>query len=57
MYLVPFTLLPLFAMAYLKGDLKTMWHEPFASTDPNTTTTTTTTNSSTTPLTKYQEII
>ena len=51
-------------MAYLKGDLKTMWHEPFASTenDPNTkstttTTTTTTTNSSTTPLTKYQEII
>jgi len=57
LYLVPFTLLPLFAMAYLKGDLKTMWHEPFASTDPNTTTTTTTTNSSTTPLTKYQEII
>lgn len=57
LYLVPFTLLPLFAMAYLKGDLKTMWHEPFAPTDPNTTSTTTTTNSSTTPLTKYQEII
>ena len=30
LYLVPFTLLPLFAMAYLKGDLRTMWHEPFA---------------------------
>jgi len=30
LYLVPFTLLPLFGMAYLKGDLKTMWHEPFA---------------------------
>ncbi len=30
LYLVPFTLLPLFVMAYLKGDLKTMWHEPFA---------------------------
>lgn len=30
LYLVPFTLLPLFLMAYLKGDLKTMWHEPFA---------------------------
>ena len=44
-------------MAYLKGDLKTMWHEPFASTDSNTATSTTTTNSSTTPLTKYQEII
>jgi hypothetical protein len=22
--------MPLFAMAYLKGDLSTMWHEPFA---------------------------
>ena len=30
LYLVPFTLLPLFMMAYLKGDLKSMWHEPFA---------------------------
>jgi len=30
LYLVPFTLSPLFLMAYLKGDLKTMWHEPFA---------------------------
>ena len=30
LYLVPFTLLPLFLMAYLKGDLRTMWHEPFA---------------------------
>jgi len=30
LYLVPFTLFPLFGMAYLKGDLKTMWHEPFA---------------------------
>ena len=30
LYLVPFTLLPLFVMAYLKGDLRTMWHEPFA---------------------------
>ena len=32
LYLVPFTLIPLFGMAYLKGDLKTMWHEPFATT-------------------------
>ncbi|XP_072013916.1 LOW QUALITY PROTEIN: signal peptide peptidase-like 3 [Amphiura filiformis] len=29
LYLVPFTLLPLLVMAYLKGDLKRMWHEPF----------------------------
>ncbi|XP_077995588.1 signal peptide peptidase-like 3 isoform X2 [Glandiceps talaboti] len=29
LYLVPFTLLPLFVMAYLKGDLRRMWHEPF----------------------------
>lgn len=29
LYLVPFTLLPLFTMAYLKGDLRRMWHEPF----------------------------
>lgn len=34
LYLVPFTLLPLFAMAYLKGDLRTMWDEPFAQTPP-----------------------
>ena len=29
LYLVPFTLFPLFFMAYLKGDLESMWHEPF----------------------------
>nr|XP_006820605.1 PREDICTED: signal peptide peptidase-like 3-like isoform X1 [Saccoglossus kowalevskii] len=29
LYLVPFTLLPLLVMAYLKGDLRRMWHEPF----------------------------
>ncbi|XP_070571926.1 signal peptide peptidase-like 3 isoform X2 [Ptychodera flava] len=29
LYLVPFTLLPLVLMAYLKGDLRRMWHEPF----------------------------
>ncbi|CAD5125354.1 DgyrCDS13592 [Dimorphilus gyrociliatus] len=29
LYLVPFTLLPLLIMAYLKGDLRRMWHEPF----------------------------
>ncbi|XP_074641000.1 signal peptide peptidase-like 3 isoform X2 [Tubulanus polymorphus] len=29
LYLVPFTLLPLFTMAYLKGDLRRMWSEPF----------------------------
>eukprot|EP00095_Tigriopus_kingsejongensis_P008917 maker-scaffold279_size225217-snap-gene-1.19 protein:Tk08917 transcript:maker-scaffold279_size225217-snap-gene-1.19-mRNA-1 annotation:"hypothetical protein DAPPUDRAFT_314171" len=34
LYLVPFTLAPLFAMAYLKGDLRTMWHEPFAAVPP-----------------------
>lgn len=34
LYLVPFTLLPLFLMAYMKGDLKTMWHEPFAKIPP-----------------------
>lgn len=33
LYLVPFTLFPLFFMAYLKGDLKSMWHEPFKATD------------------------
>ena len=36
LYLVPFTLLPLFVMAYLKGDLRTMWHEPFAQPPPKT---------------------
>lgn len=30
LYLVPFTLLPLLTMAYLKGDLKLMWNEPFS---------------------------
>ncbi|CAG0893864.1 unnamed protein product [Cyprideis torosa] len=30
LYLVPFTLLPLLTMAYLKGDLRRMWTEPFA---------------------------
>ncbi|XP_071178634.1 signal peptide peptidase-like 3 [Mytilus edulis] len=35
LYLVPFTLLPLLTMAYLKGDLRRMWHEPFlANTTP-----------------------
>ncbi|KAG5683897.1 hypothetical protein PVAND_013156 [Polypedilum vanderplanki] len=29
LYLVPFTLLPLLTMAYLKGDLRKMWVEPF----------------------------
>jgi signal peptide peptidase-like protein 3 len=29
LYLVPFTLLPLFVMAYLRGDLRRMWSEPF----------------------------
>lgn len=29
LYLVPFTLLPLVTMAYLKGDLKQMWNAPF----------------------------
>ena len=33
LYLVPFTLFPLFLMAYLKGDLRTMWHEPFKQED------------------------
>ncbi|KAJ8042735.1 Signal peptide peptidase-like 3 [Holothuria leucospilota] len=35
LYLVPFTLLPLVIMAYLKGDLKRMWHEPFIKTKSN----------------------
>jgi len=29
LYLVPFTLLPLLTMAYIKGDLRRMWSEPF----------------------------
>ncbi|KAG5900305.1 hypothetical protein JTB14_000831 [Gonioctena quinquepunctata] len=31
LYLVPFTLLPLLTMAYLKGDLRRMWSDPFKS--------------------------
>ncbi|RWS08850.1 signal peptide peptidase-like 3 [Dinothrombium tinctorium] len=31
LYLVPFTLLPLLTMAYIKGDLRRMWSEPFIS--------------------------
>jgi len=34
LYLVPFTLLPLLIMAYLKGDLMRMWHEPFRTKTP-----------------------
>ncbi|RWS27956.1 signal peptide peptidase-like 3, partial [Leptotrombidium deliense] len=33
LYLVPFTLLPLLTMAYIKGDLRRMWSEPFISTN------------------------
>ena len=29
LFLVPFTLVPLLIMAYLKGDLHSMWNEPF----------------------------
>lgn len=35
LYLVPFTLLPLLTMAYLKGDLRRMWSEPFITTPPS----------------------
>ncbi|XP_015910089.1 signal peptide peptidase-like 3 [Parasteatoda tepidariorum] len=35
LYLVPFTLLPLLTMAYLKGDLRRMWSEPFIVTIPS----------------------
>lgn len=35
LYLVPFTLLPLLTMAYLKGDLRRMWSEPFLSQVPS----------------------
>merc|ERR1719347_1692332 len=34
LYLVPFTLLPLFAMAWMKGDLRSMWSEPFVTPPP-----------------------
>ncbi|XP_030373972.1 signal peptide peptidase-like 3 isoform X2 [Scaptodrosophila lebanonensis] len=35
LYLVPFTLLPLLLMAYLKGDLRRMWSEPFITQPPS----------------------
>lgn len=35
LYLVPFTLLPLLIMAYLKGDLRRMWNEPFIQPTPS----------------------
>ncbi|GBL75557.1 hypothetical protein AVEN_154896-1 [Araneus ventricosus] len=35
LYLVPFTLLPLLTMAYIKGDLRRMWSEPFIVTIPS----------------------
>ena len=35
LYLVPFTLLPLLTMAYLKGDLRLMWNEPFTTSQSN----------------------
>lgn len=35
LYLVPFTLLPLLTMAYLKGDLRRMWNEPFIKIPPS----------------------
>ncbi|XP_034660621.1 signal peptide peptidase-like 3 isoform X1 [Drosophila subobscura] len=35
LYLVPFTLLPLLLMAYLKGDLRRMWSEPFITHPPS----------------------
>ncbi|CAH1712379.1 signal peptide peptidase-like 3 isoform X1 [Rhopalosiphum maidis] len=35
LYLVPFTLLPLLTMAYLKGDLRRMWSEPFIIQQPS----------------------
>jgi len=34
LYLVPFTLLPLFIMAWMKGDLRSMWSEPFVTPPP-----------------------
>jgi hypothetical protein len=38
LYLVPFTLLPLLTMAYVKGDLSLMWNEPFGGPESNTNT-------------------
>jgi len=35
LYLVPFTLLPLFGMAWLKGDLRSMWSDPFVTAAPS----------------------
>ncbi|XP_077288225.1 signal peptide peptidase-like protein isoform X2 [Arctopsyche grandis] len=35
LYLVPFTLLPLLTMAYVRGDLRRMWSEPFIMPNPN----------------------
>lgn len=35
LYLVPFTLLPLLTMAYIKGDLRRMWSEPFITVPPS----------------------
>ncbi|XP_041971976.1 signal peptide peptidase-like 3 [Aricia agestis] len=35
LYLVPFTLLPLLTMAYVKGDLRRMWSEPFITPHPS----------------------
>ena len=34
LYLVPFTLFPLFGMAWLKGDLRSMWSDPFVPLPP-----------------------
>lgn len=34
LYLVPFTLFPLLTMAWLKGDLRSMWSEPFVTKPP-----------------------
>jgi len=34
LYLVPFTLFPLLTMAWLKGDLRAMWSEPFVTVPP-----------------------
>jgi len=34
LYLVPFTLFPLFGMAWLKGDLRSMWSDPFVPVPP-----------------------
>merc|ERR1712203_1322414 len=34
LYLVPFTLIPLFGMAWIKGDLRSMWSDPFVHVPP-----------------------